>query len=527
MTSTYWGALFDEALEEVREKSQKRIYRRDPEAWLNDVLGKRWWSKQSEIASLVVDSEYPQTQTAVKSCNGTGKTQSAGDLATWATAVHDPFETSVLLTAPIFAQIRANTMRYIADNHGAAKARGFELPGYFMSIPSLRVDRPNKGELPKDIIQAKRPADQNLISSFQGTHDGYVMVLMDEAGGLPEDMYIAANAVTTNKHVAILAIGNPDEVGTAFHQRWMDRVKYQDWRLLTISAYDTPNFTGEMIYPDDLERDADMKSHLVQVDWAEKMIRQAHPSVVAAKVYGEFPKDSDRSYFTQSTMNKAYDLEIEPEKDAFRTLGVDIAMEGEDTTQMYLNVGGRIRHFAEWNWMDDYMEAARTVHKNALKAGADAVVLDAAGIGASVWSLLNTQAEFKGRPYRIVKFKGSNSSPDLAQWKNMRGWSYDKFREGMQLGKIDLDPEDRPLYDEMLSQPTKKDDRGRLHPMPKDEMKKEGMKSPDHLDAAVYASVDVKSLVEDPVQSLKPGQKVLRSPWEMLQRSRRDTGYPV
>lgn len=273
------------AIEELRGRSQRRVYRRDPEAWLADVVGKRWYSKQAEVASLVVDGEFPQTQTVVKSCNGAGKTNLAGDLATWAVAVHDPFEVSVLLSAPIFAQIRANTFRYIADNFGDAKARGFVLPGYMMSLPSLRVDRPGGG-LPKDVIQAKRPADNNLISSFQGTHDGYVMVVLDEAGGLPEDLWIGANAVTTNENVAILAIGNPDSVGTPFQRRFVEREKFCDWRTATISAYDTPNFTGETIYPGDSVRDAEVKSLLIQPAWVDMMVRQAHPSVVAAKVYG-------------------------------------------------------------------------------------------------------------------------------------------------------------------------------------------------------------------------------------------------
>lgn len=523
---TYFEDVLDGALSEIREKSRKRIYLRDPEAWLFDVVGKRWWSAQSEIASLVVDGEFAQTQTLVKSCNGIGKTAIAGDLATWAVAVHDPFDTQVLLTAPVFGQIRANTFRYIADNYGDAKANGFALPGYFMSIPSVRVDR-GAGLLPLDVIQAKRPNDNNLISSFQGTHAGYVMVILDEAGGLPEDLWIGANAVTTNENVAILAIGNPDDIGTPFHNRFVEREKYSDWRLKTVSAFDTPNFTGEMIYPEDLERDAWVKSHLVQPSWVDMMVRQAHPSVVQAKVYGEFPEDGDSSYFPQSIINRAYDNELDVDAEAFKVLGVDFAMEGADSTECYLNVGGRIRKFADWNYMTDYMEAARTLHGHALSSGCDAMVLDAAGIGASVWSLLDSQPEFSRKPYRLVKFKGSNSSPDSAQWLNMRGWSYDKFREQLQLGLVDLDPDDVELRDELLRQTVEHDSRGRIHPTTKKEMRKRGLSSPDHLDAVIYSSIDIEALLRDPLSSLRPGDRVALDPWSMLERSRGGRGYPV
>ena len=521
----YLSTLLPGVLEELREKSKSRIYRSDPEAWMADVLNKRWWSKQAEVAHMVVNPGRAQTMTAVKSCNGVGKTQIAGDLATWAVAVHDPLEVSVLLTAPIFGQIRANTFRYIADNYGVARENGFHLPGYMMSIPSLRVDRAGGG-LPKDVIQAKRPADSNLISSFQGTHDGYVMVILDEAGGLPEDLWIGANAVTTNEHVAILAIGNPDEIGTPFHQRFQNRDKFQEWQTLTISAYDSPNFTGELIYPDDPERDKFVKSHLIQPAWADMMIRQAHPSVVQAKVYGEFPEDADNAYFPQSILNVAYDTDIDPDIEV-STMGVDFAMEGEDETVCYLNQGGNIRLYDSWGKMTNYMDAARRIHQVALSSGCKALVMDAGGIGASVFSLLDTQPEFSAKTYQIAGFKGAHASPDRSRWVNMRGWSYDRLREKMQMGLIDLDMDDQKLKDEILRQTFKVDKQGRIHPTPKDELRKAGIKSPDHLDALTYASIDILDLLNDPVNQLQPGTRVQVNPWEQLQLNRVGPGKPI
>src|SRR5690625_1104801 len=91
------------------------------------------------------------------------------------------------------------------------------------------------------------------------------------------------------------------------------------------------------------------------------MERQAHPNVVRAKVQGEFPYDDDTSFFSQHTINKALDTEIEPED--FRYLGVDLAFGGEDRTVVYLNTGGKIRLVEEVPYMEDFMILARKIHE--------------------------------------------------------------------------------------------------------------------------------------------------------------------
>lgn len=512
MSLTY---VADQVIQELRAKSKAKIYKRDPEAWFADVLDGYWWSKQKEIAWSVADPDKPQTMTIVKSCNGIGKTRIAADLATYYVSVFDPMETSIITTAPIFAQIRTGLFRYIADNYSIAAANKITLPGRFISDPALRVTRPDGTGLDKDVIQAKRPADNNLISSFQGIHDGIVVVLMDEAGGLPEDLYIGANAVTTNEHAKILAIGNPDSLHTAFHARFNEREKFQEWNPITISAYDSPNLTGETVHPDP-EKNRRIKSHLVQRKWVEMMERQAHPSVVRAKVHGEFPENDETAFFTQYTLNRAYDTEIEPVEGSLRTLGVDISTSGVDWTTYYLNNGGKVRLVHKAQFEDDYMAKAHQVHKLALEHAVHEVRLDAAGTGEGVFSLLETQPQFKDAPYLLVGVKGSHSSPDVSQWANARAWHYDTFRRKMQTGEIDLDPEDTPLKDEMLRQPFEINTRGAIQIMPKVEMKKKGMTSPDFLDAAIYAAMDLEWLTGNPLNQLERGERVSVSPEDIV-----------
>lgn len=514
-----------DVLNEVRAKSQKKIYKRDPEAWFADTLDGRWWSKQKEIAWAFANPSKSQTMTVVKSCNGIGKTAIAGDLATWLMAVHDPMELSIIATAPIFSQIGTGLFRYINDNYNAAKRAGFVIPGRFVADPAIKVEREDGGN-DKAVMQAKRPADNNLISSFQGIHDGVVAVFMDEAGGLPEDLWIGANAVTTNEHAHILAIGNPDSLNTAFHRRFQDRERYRDWTTISISAYDSPNLTGEVIHPDP-DKDKSIKSHLVQKSWVEMMERQAHPNVVLAKVHGEFPKDDSTSFFSQHAMNKAFNTVIDPAGHE-SILGVDLAFGGEDSTIIYENRGGHVRFVDELLYEDDYYLLAQRIHRKAIARGASELRVDAAGTGKGIYSILLKQPEFMEKPYELVGISGGDSSPDISQWSKFRSFMYDDFRRQMQDGLIDLDVDEAKIREQLQAQTFEINLRGAIQITPKPEMKRAGLKSPDELDAAIMAAVDLsfwtgKSaegtvLTEDPAEIpdygyraylTRPGQPIL------------------
>lgn len=501
-----------QVVDELRQKSRKAIYQRDPEAWYADVMNGYWWSKQKEIVWSFANPEKSLTMTVVKSCNGVGKTRLAGDLATWLVAAFDPMETSIITTAPIFSQIKTGLFRYIADNYGTAAANGITLPGRFVADPALKVPRLDGG-LDKDVIQAKRPADSNLISSFQGIHDGLVAVLMDEAGGLPEDLWIGANAVTTNEHAKILAIGNPDRLSTAFHARFRDRDKYRDWNPISISAYESPNLTGEVVHPDP-EKDKEIKSHLVQKDWVEMMERQAHPNVVLAKVHGEFPKGDDNAFFTQHAMDTAYNTEISPEDDDPRILAVDLAFGGEDNTVAYLNHGGRIRKVKTIPYDDDYYRHAQVIQELAISLGVDELRVDSAGSGKGIHSILENQ--LATHQYELIGLSGGTASPDNTQWAQLRSYLYDSFRKNMQDGKIDLDYDDREVREQMEAQPYDINPKGAIQILPKKKMRDMGLTSPDELDAAIMAGADLSPWTGNPYNQYAPGTALVQDPQDLI-----------
>src|SRR5690606_4132738 len=95
------------------------------------------------------------------------------------------------------------------------------------------------------IALGKRPADSDSVSSFQGTRKRRTFGGFDEMGGMPQDLFTAAEAVLTGQESRWVGIGNPDHRATPFHTLFSDKRQGAEWNLFTISAYDLPTMTGE------------------------------------------------------------------------------------------------------------------------------------------------------------------------------------------------------------------------------------------------------------------------------------------
>lgn len=481
-----FDAAFDAVIADLRQRSKKAEYLKDPALWAKEVLGKHMWSKQREIAKSIVDNSH----TAVVSCNGAGKSGLAGMLAVWWVATHDPYDVAVICSAPTYVQIARVLFTEIKNNYELAKQNGVTLPGHINQSQEWKLD---DGYV---MAWGRRPADKDLISSFQGIHRRYVMVILDEAGGIPEDLYTATEAVTNTEGARVLAIGNPDNRGTPFHQIFL---KDPTWHKIKISAFDTPNFTDEKN-----EVPPELLPLLIQPAWVEKQkISWGEDSArYRSKILAEFPDEADNTFFSQTAIDKGIDKEIEEDYVNQAVLGVDVARFGEDDSVVYINRGGRLRKLDKWT-KATAVETAQRIHRHALEQGALEVRVDGAGLGGPIIDILVGLANNK---YTVISMMGSAASPDKTRWHNARAYNYDQLREALLDDRIDIDPDDKELIEEMLVIQYKFTPKGAILIESKDDMRSRGIKSPDSLDAAIYACVDLSHVVDSPFAGKKPGE---------------------
>lgn len=352
----------------------------DPTAWSHDRLGIELWSKQREVAKLLQDNP----RVAVQSGHAIGKSKLASVLACHWISTHPPGEAFVVTTAPSAEQVHSILWEYIRAQHRAAGLSG----------TAQRSDRwlLEDGTL---VALGRKPPDYNE-SAFQGIHRRYVLVLIDEAAGVPAWLWTAAESLATNDDSRILAIGNPDDNASHFaHVCQRDR----GWRTVKISAYDSPNLTGEPV-------SESLRQLLVSRSWvADKLQRWgANSALFKAKVLGEFADSEDgliplswvRAAITRHT---AWVESGESERAGPRIIGVDVARYGTDQTAIAVrdaDVVRRVSHHAKL----DTTETTGLVQAE-LQHPKSMAVVDVIGVGAGVVDQLR-----RGR-YRVMAFNAA------------------------------------------------------------------------------------------------------------------------
>jgi hypothetical protein len=321
------------------------------------------------------------------------------------------------------------------------------------------------------------------------------MVILDEAGGIPEDLYTATEAITNTEGARVLAIGNPDQRGTPFHKIFRED---PTWNKITISAYDTPNFTDEKH-----EVPPELLPLLIQEAWVEKQkISWGEESArFKSKVLGQFPDEADNTFFSQTAIDRGIDLQLDEDMEIIPKLGVDLARFGEDDSKVYINRGGRCRMLETWT-KATAIESANRVHRLAIDHGAKEVRVDGAGLGGPIIDILVNLA---GDSYTVISMLGSAASPDNTRWMNARAYSFDSLREQLMESKLDIDPDDKQLLDELLMIQYKFSAKGAIQIESKDDMRSRGVKSPDSLDALVYATANLDHILNAPYADKKAG----------------------
>lgn len=506
--------IADEASRAFKSARQQRLYQTDFIAWRADVLGYRSYKYMDEICNTALFGKI--NRTAVKSSNGTSKSHETSNMIAWAASVFEPGETVSIVSAPSLAQVERVIFRYLKAAKARAMERGFELPGWLNESLAWKFQGP-EGNI--DLAFGRKPASGQEVSTFQGIRSqfGRTNVFFDEAGGMAKGMWTAAEAVLTGQDARLIAIGNPDDVGTEWHRIFKEKKYQDDFNLFSISSLQLPTFTGEVVYPDDPEMQDRMLKSLTQVSWVEhkKRIWGENDARYLSKVLGEFPKDGGNGFFPQSAIDKSYDLEIPDDAAVRPVLGVDIARWGLDESVIADNRGGRVRVADTWAKCD-LVDSARRIHAYAQRVAAVEVRIDSAGVGGGVYDMLDRLDEFANKGYLLVGWDNGTSSPDASQWANKRAYSHDSLRTQMVEGTIDLDYDDEQLREELQIITFKFNQRGAIQITPKDDMKTEIGGSPDRLDAVIMSAADMSPWTGNALNAYKAGDKVVAAAEEFF-----------
>lgn len=495
----------NEVLAEIRLKSQRELYRNDYHAWRHDILGYRSYALMNEITHEALHGEL--NHTAVASANGVSKSWEMSSMIAWASSVFEPGDVTSIVTAPSIQQVEKVIWAYLKSHFGQAAARGNALPGRL----SEKLEWIYDGDQGKTFLAYGRvPSKGKEMAVFQGVRGvkGRVFVFSDEGGAIEKDMFTAMEAVTTGSGSRGIVFGNPDYPG-AYWRRFWDKTKPEGrrWNTFNISAFDLPTMTGEVVYPHDPDMNKRFLSAITSKEWIEEkqLIWAPTEARYLSKVMGQFPEDDDFAFFPQSTIDKAYNAQIEEDSAHPIILGVDIARYGADECVVAANQGGRVRVIEHWG-KTDTVNSARKIHQIANDLAAQEVRIDAGGVGGGVYDQLDLLDEFSNKVYTLVGWDNGHSSPDITQWGRMRAYAHDSLRKQMAEGDIDLDYNDETLREELQAITYKFNSRGAIEITSKDDIKPGlGGRSPDRLDAVIMAATDMSPWTGNPYNRMPVG----------------------
>ena len=192
---------------------------RSPVLFAEDVLHVTLWTKQKEVLEALAVNR----RVAVKSGNGLGKGFCSAVAVLWFLHTHNP--AIVLSTAPTFRQVRYVLWRQIRRLYGPAS----------LALGGKMLD--TRWELADDRYAMGLSAES--ADQFQGFHSDNMLIVVDEAEGVSDEIYEGIEAVMTSSEPRLLLIGNPTTVSGAFRRAFYEERKL--YYPITISALDSPN----------------------------------------------------------------------------------------------------------------------------------------------------------------------------------------------------------------------------------------------------------------------------------------------
>lgn len=384
---------------------------RDPVCFCRHILGVEPWGKQVEVLRGLRDHD----RVAVRSGHGTGKSFIASCAALW--FLYSFYPAKVVTTAPTQNQVRDILWSEIRRLYARAR------------VPLGGKALEERIRLGDDAFAVGVSTD--TPERFQGFHSEHLLVILDEAPGVREEIWEAAETLLTGRVGKILAIGNPTRPRGLFYNAFAPG---SDWHTLRISCLDSPNLRVPEGTPPPYPR-------LVTPRWIESRRRDwgEESPLWQSRILGEFPDDAGSTLIPRTWIETAaarLPAQAHPSTTTAHgdgsasatryTLGVDVARTGTDLTVFCLRDGGRIERLEArqgWSTMETAGRVVALIREFGLEA--ERVCIDDTGLGAGVTDRLRELG------HEVTAFVAAGRAVDPVHFANRRAEVFWRVRSAL------------------------------------------------------------------------------------------------
>lgn len=425
-----------------------KLYRTDPVLFVKEVLGVEPDEWQKDFLNAVASGER---KISIRSGHGVGKSTTASWAMLWFLLTRYPVK--VVVTAPTSAQLYdalfAELKRWVK-----------ELPPTIQDLLDVKQERIELKASSTEAFISARTSRAEQPEALQGVHSENVMLVADEASGVPEAVFEAAAGSMSGHNALTILLGNPVR-SSGFFFETHNRLK-DEWWTKRVSCEDSARVSQEYI--------DDMKSRYGEESNAYRI-----------RVLGEFPRSDDDTIIPMELLESAKHRDTRAYEDAPIIWGLDVARFGSDSSVLCKRQSNVVHTLERWRNLDLMQLTGAVVAQYEAcdhKSRPTEILVDSIGLGAGVVDRL---MELK------LPARGINVSESPAMggtYLNLRAELWHKAKAWLEKRDCKI-PNNEDLIGELATVRYTFTSNGKIKIESKDDIRKRGLKSPDMADAFV------------------------------------------
>jgi hypothetical protein len=361
------------------------------------------------------------------------------------------FPNKVVVTAPtsgqLFDALFAELKRWVN-----------ELPPAIKAMLTVKSDRIELVAAPSEAFISARTSRAETPEALAGVHSDNVMLVVDEASGVPEQVFEAAAGSMSGHSAVTIMLSNPTRSSGTFFES-QTRLS-GSWWTRRWSCVESPLVSGEFV--------------------DEMRLRYGEDSnAFRIRVLGEFPTADDNTIIPFHLAESAMHRDIEMTPGLQPIWAIDPARFGSDRTAFCKRVGNVITEITSWQGLDLMQTVGRVMAEYEslpISQRPSEILVDSIGVGGGVVDRLREL----GAPVRGVNV---SEVPSMGKtYNNLRTELWFKTKAWLEDRSCKI-PDNDALVADLTGIRYSFTSSGKMQAESKDAMKRRGLKSPDLADA--------------------------------------------
>ena len=465
-------------------KNLRERWRENPAAYMQYRIGRAPTSQQRQLLNAIAPED---AKVSIRAGHGLGKTACLAVVVFWYLECFD--HAKIPCTAPSSSQLRdvlwSELAKLVRISDLTSKANGLPSGFWLSDLFRITQDRVLAIGHEGDWFAVARTARKEAPEALQGFHasdislsedgsaietigkGGNLLFLVDEASGVPDEIYTVAEAALTSAGSRFLMVGNPTR-GKGY---------FADSHKKNRDSFTTLHFSCK-------------DSILVPSSYRERLVKNfgENSNMVRVRADGEFPKQDDDALISLELLEPCLHREARPCGDELFKLGVDVARFGDDRTVFILRQGHHVSHI-EIHSKDDTMVTSGRVAMFCQLHHVDEIYVDVCGLGAGVADRL------RELNFSIVDVNVAEKAPERRKDVDSIDMIPNKLRDFLWLESLKFFQHQEPSFEccdkdyvetligELSTVGYTFNSSGCIVVHSKDKLKKDGLRSPDIADA--------------------------------------------